>query len=402
MRVFFILLFLMLGACATSNTPLPQERVDLDPMLIRPGSDGKPSEALDSNDVFERAYTAFSARDYEVAAQNYDLIIRYFPDSRFYLPSLYNAGLAYEKLERWEEASQRYRLVIEKFPSEKDARDAYYRLAQAEEHLRRYDQVVELMTQVLLRPELNTFDRIEAHVRRANALAELGQLDEAANGYETALDINDDAPPEQRLQPGSHFLVQTYFGLGRVHHLKVSAIKLVLPPERMGEDLKEKADLFLRAQSAYIKALSHHHPHWSMAAGYMIGRLYEDFYADIFESEIPDDLSAEAVGFYFEELRKQIRPLMVRAVQVYEKNLSLSRRIGTSPQENPWVADTETQLQRLKSYLDDPVTQRRAERFVLAGRKLADMWAPLPVAMDAVQLARATAAQSARVQTQPR
>jgi hypothetical protein len=170
----------------------------------------------------------------------------------------------------------------------------------------------------------------------------------------------------------------------------------------MGEDLKEKADLFLRAQSAYIKALSHHHPHWSMAAGYMIGRLYEDFYADIFESEIPDDLSAEAVGFYFEELRKQIRPLMVRAVQVYEKNLSLSRRIGTSPQENPWVADTETQLQRLKSYLDDPVTQRRAERFVLAGRKLADMWAPLPVAMDAVQLARATAAQSARVQTQPR
>lgn len=391
MRNLFLIPILFLMACSTQSGAVPQERMDLDPMLIRPGANGQPTEALDSNDVFAQAYTAFSARNYEVAAENYDLIIRYFPESRFYLPSLYNSGLAYEKLERWEEASDRYREVITKFPTESDARDAFYRLASAEEHLLRYEAVVELMTQVLLRPELTTFDRIEAHVRRANALVEIGNLDEAVNGYQTALTINAEAPGEQKLQPGSHFLVQTYFGLGRVFHLQVSAIKLVLPTERMGEDLKEKADLFLRAQSAYIKALSFHHPHWSMAAGFMIGRLYEDFYSDVFEAEIPADLSAEAVGFYFDELRKQIRPLMVRAVQVYEKNLSLSRRMGTSADDNPWVADTQKHLDRLKAYLDDATTQRRAERFVMRGRKLADMWAPVPVAMDVVELARGSA-----------
>ncbi|MEZ4460989.1 MAG: tetratricopeptide repeat protein [bacterium] len=343
---------------------------------------------MDSSEVFEKAYTAFSARNYDEASQNYDLIIKYFEDSRFYLPSLYNAGLSYERLERWEEAAQRYRWVIEKFPDKPDARDAYYRLAAAEEQLGRYEQVVELMTNVLLRPELTTFDRVEAHVRRANGLLELKQLEEAVNGFATAIDINDDAPPEQRLQANSHLLVQAYFGMGRAYHLEVSGIKLVLPPERMGEDLKEKADLFLRAQSAYIKALSYHHPHWSMAAGYMIGRLYEDFYSDIFEAEIPDDLSSEAVGFYFDELRKQIRPLMVRAVQVYEKNLSLSRRIGTTSDDNTWVADTEKHLSRLKAYLDDPTTQKRAERFVMRGQKLSDMWAPMPVARDAVDVAR--------------
>ncbi len=393
MRNLFLIPILFLMACSTQSGALPQERMDLDPMLIRPGANGQPTEALDSNDVFAQAYTAFSARNYEVAAENYDLIIRYFPDSRFYLPSLYNSGLAYEKLERWEEASDRYREVITKFPTESDARDAFYRLASSEEHLLRYEAVVELMTQVLLRPELTTFDRIEAHVRRANALVEIGNLDEAVNGYQTALTINAEAPGEQKLQPGSHFLVQTYFGLGRVFHLQVSAIKLVLPTERMGEDLKEKADLFLRAQSAYIKALSFHHPHWSMAAGFMIGRLYEDFYSDVFEAEIPADLSAEAVGFYFDELRKQIRPLMVRAVQVYEKNLSLSRRMGTSADDNTWVADTQKHLDRLKAYLDDATTQRRAERFVMRGRKLADMWAPVPVAMDVVELARGSASQ---------
>ena len=389
MRAWLLIPLLVLSACATApKGQTPSERVDLDPMLFRPNADGSPGEALDSSEVFERAYTAFSARNYDEASENYDLIIKYFEDSRFYLPSLYNAGLSYERLERWEEAAQRYRLVIEKFPDKPDARDAYYRLAAAEEQLGRYEQVVELMTNVLLRPELTTFDRVEAHVRRANGLLELKQLEEAVNGFATAIDINDDAPPEQRLQGNSHLLVQAYFGMGRAYHLEVSGIKLVLPPERMGEDLKEKADLFLRAQSSYIKALSYHHPHWSMAAGYMIGRLYEDFYSDIFEAEIPDDLSSEAVGFYFDELRKQIRPLMVRAVQVYEKNLSLSRRIGTTSDDNTWVADTEKHLGRLKAYLDDPTTQKRAERFVMRGQKLADMWAPMPVARDAVDVAR--------------
>ena len=398
MRYLFLIPILLLAACSTQSGAVPQERMDLDPMLIRPGSNGQATEALDSNDVFAEAYTAFSARNYEVAAENYDLIIRYFPDSRFYLPSLYNSGLAYEKLERWEEASDRYRQVITKFPTEPDARDAFYRLASSEEHLKRFESVVELMTQVLLRPELTTFDRIEAHVRRANALVEIGNLDEAIDGFQSALQINAEAPGEQKLQPGSHFLVQTYFGLGQVFHLKVAAIKLVLPTERMGEDLKKKADLFMKAQSAYIKALSYHHPHWSMAAGFMIGRLYEDFYSDVFEAEIPDDLSAEAVGFYFDELRKQIRPLMVRAVQVYEKNLSLSRRMGTSADDNTWVADTQKHLDRLKAYLDDAPTQRRAERFVMRGRKLADMWAPVPVAMDVVELARGSAT---KVSTKP-
>lgn len=397
MRIWLVIPLFFFSACATApSSKALSERVDLDPMLFRPNPDGSPGKALDSNEVFERAYTAFSARNYEVAAENYDIIIKYFDDSRFYLPSLYNAGLSYEKLQRWSEAADRYRLVIEKFPDQPDARDAYYRLASAMDQLGQYEPVVELMTDVLLRPELSTFDRVEAHVRRANALLELGHTDEAIDGYRTSLHINDEAPAEQRLQANSHLLVQSYFGMGRAYHSQVAAIKLVLPTERMGEDLKEKAELFMRAQSAYIKALSYHHPHWSMAAGFMIGRLYEDFYTDIFEAEIPDDLSQEAIGFYFEELRKQIRPLMVRAVQVYEKNLSLSRRIGTSSDENPWVADTEKHLDRLKAYLDDPSTQKRAERFVMSGRKLSDMWSPFPVARDAVDVAREQAQRAAK------
>lgn len=388
-RITTLLIFaLVLTACAGTQRAgdtqhLPQERVDLDPMLIRAGYG--PDTVLDSSEVFNRAYEAFSARNYEEAVANYEVIIRYFEDSRFFLPSLYNAGLSYERLQRWDSAAKQYELIISKFPEAPEAKDAYYRLAQAYESLGAHDRVVELMTLILLRPELTTFDRIEAHVRRSTSLIEIGSLEEAADGFRSVLNINEDAPADQRLAPDSHYLVQTYFGLGHVFHRQVSAIKLVLPTERMGQDLQTKADLFLRAQSHYIKALSHHHPQWSMAAGYMIGKLYEDFYTDIFEAEIPDDLTQEHLALYFDELRKKLQPLMERAVQVYEKNLSLSRRMPTAQTDNPWVASTSVQLDRLKNYLNDATTQKRAERFVRRGQPISHMWEPVPVAKDIIK-----------------
>jgi tetratricopeptide (TPR) repeat protein len=384
---------LVVSGCATTRHvadgggPVDSEEVTLDPTLIKVSPDGE-SISIDVETLFKRAYDNFQARRFEDAATDYEMVIRYFPDSKYYLPALYNAGLTYEKLERYGDAARNYALIIEQFPEKEDTTDAYYRLAQMQEQTKSYGGVVETMTEVLLRPGLTTFDRVEAHVRRSNALLELEQYEEAVDGFRTAITLNERAPSDERLDPSSNFIVQSYFGMGRAHHEQVLDIPLVLPPERMGQDLQEKAELFMAAQGSYIRALSYHHPQWSMAAGYMIGRLYEDFYKDIFQSEIPDDLSEEAIALYFEELRKQIRPLMERAVQVYEKTMSLSERIVRPDEQNRWVEVTEMQLQRMKRYLDDPLTQKRAERFVLQGRKLEDLWNPLIVANDSVEMAR--------------
>ena len=375
-----------------------EETLHLDPMLIRPSQDG-PTESIDVSELFDRAFRSFSDRHYEDAAADYELVIRHFPESRFYIPALYKAGLSYEKLDQWADAVRVYRTIVSRFPDNEDTTDAYYRLANALEHNGEAQAVVELMTEVLLRKNLTNFDRIEAHVRRANALLALEDYEGAADGFRNAVQINENAPPEQQVAVSSHYIVQSYFGIGRAYHHMVSAIPLVLPPERMGEDLKKKAKLFITAQANYIRALGFHHPQWSMAAGFMIGRLYEDFYRDIFMAEIPDELTAEHLTLYFEELRKQIRPLMERAVQVYEKNLSLSKRIMRNPEENEWVQDTQLQLDRLKAYLEDPETQRRAERFVLAGRDLQSMWEPVGIARD--EVLQAVSAADGATQTKP-
>jgi tetratricopeptide (TPR) repeat protein len=399
-------LALLLGGCATTGGAggsgaekaageTKTEKVNVDPMLVRGGEGVEGEKTLDSKDVFDRAYEAYSARRFEKAAKHYRLVVKHFPDSRFYYSALYNGGLAFEKVKRWESAAEMYRRLIDEFPKKEDTKDAYYRLARVYQELGGHQKIVELMTEVLLRDGLSTFDRIEAYTHRSKALLELGELEDAKNGYNNLLKLNRQAPSAERLPSDSRYISQAYFGLGKVYHRKQSAISLKLPPKAMGEDLDKKGKLLLEAQKYYLQALRQHHPEWSVAAGYMIGRLYEDFYSEIFSAEIPKELTEEHIAMYFEELRKQIRPLMKRAIDVYEKNLSLSRRIGETPENNKWVAETSESMERMKEYLNNPVTQKRAQKMVREGRDFRDLWEPWEEAEDRVHRAIQQASEEA-------
>lgn len=358
--------------------------VSLDPMLVRGGDEEGPGKTVDSKDVFEKAYEAYSDRRYEDAVEHYETIIEYFDESRFYRPALYNGGLAYEKLGRWEDAARMYRTIIEEFPKRENTTDAYYRLAQVYDGQGRYRKVVDLMTKVMLRDDVGTFDRIEAHTRRSNALLEIGNLKEAGEGFRTVLELNREAERDEKLPKDSRYIVQTYYGLGQVYQRRQSEIALELPTDKMGDDLERKADLLLKSQQYYLKGLRQKHPKWSVASGYQIGRLYEDFYSDIFAAEIPEDMTDEQVAMYFDTLRERLRPVMERAIGVYEKNLALSRRMGETPENNPWVAETAESLRRMKEFLNDPATRERAQELVRQGKDFRALWRPWDTARDRV------------------
>ncbi len=400
--VLLIGLFANSGCASGTKTPdkMPtdqkaaQEKIEMDPMLVRVKPGTNETEAIEVEEVFDNAFKAYQSRRYEDAAKYYELIIQYFADSRFYLPALYNGGLAYEELGLWDNAVQNYDKVIDEYPENKEATDAHYRLANVYDQLGDTEQIVALMTQVLTR-EISHFDRIEAYARRSAALLKLDRLDEAEEGFRALIRLNEKAPEDEQVLENSHFIVQSYYGIGRVYHQRVAAIPLVLPPERMGDDLQIKADLFLRAQSNYIRALRYHHPQWSVAAGYMIGKMYEDFYVDLFTAEIPADLTDEEAKMYFEELRSQIKPLMERAVQVYERNLSFSQRLADTPEAQRWASETATQLMRMRAYLNDPLTQRRAEKLVREGRALSELWDIGVFARETVEEAVAAATKKA-------
>ena len=379
-----VALLALMAGCASTPTaeeePLDEPQVveiETEPMLIRGGDDG--AEQLSAEQLFERAYYGFQARRYDEAAEYYGLIIEHFPESRFHRASLYNGALSYEEIDRWRDAADAYARIVEEYPDSDEARNATFRLAGAMMELGDYQEVDDMLQALLLGDDLDHFDRVEAHVRRGQALNAMENWDDAQQSFENALQRNRRADADEQLDNDNQWIVLANFGVGEAYHGRMGEIPLVLPTERMREDLEQKAEYHQAAQAAYIRAVREHHPHWSVAAGFQIGQLYQDFYVDIFSAEIPEDLSDEELAYYFERLFDEIEVLMDRAISVYERNLSFSRRIARGQDAEAWVQATNMHMERMRAYLEDEEVQARARQLVLEYGEL-DMdklWDPL-------------------------
>ena len=116
----------------------------------------------------------------------------------------------------------------------------------------------------------------------------------------------------------------------------------------MKRDLTDKSHFFLKSQSAFLRCIRLRQSYWAVAAGFQLGKLYEDFYDHMMASEIPKDMSADDQGIYFDELKRYIRPLVVRAIDVYERNIGMSDRLG---EHGEWAKKTQERLDRMRAIL---------------------------------------------------
>ena len=137
-----------------------------------------------------------------------------------------------------------------------------------------------------------------------------------------------------------------HYQLARLFESLFRAIKFKLPTGRMARDLEDKSNYFLSAQASFLNAVRYHHPKYAVAAGFALGAIYEQFYRDLMDAEIPNTLSKSDIKVYFGELKKKIRPLVEKALRVYERNLKLAKRLGRN---EAWRIKTQGQLARLRA-----------------------------------------------------
>jgi tetratricopeptide (TPR) repeat protein len=326
--------------------------VSLDPTIVSGSSDGEGGGVVHTEDAFEDAYEAFDEERYADAIEEYRRIVDHAPDSRFYRSSLYNMGLAAERIERWETARGAYRRLVEEFPDKEETNDAFFRLAGVLRQMGEPAEAAALLGQVLLRSGLEPYDRAEANVRRGELLRRLGDLKDAEHAFGNAMSIYRKAKGQPGLEPTSRLVGRARMGMGRVFHRQMADLQLELPVESMRQRLEAKARLVMRAKAAYLDAIRIHDPEVSPAAGYRLGKLFEDFYRGVERAEIPDHLTADQVDLYFETLRERIRPVLERAIHVYERNLDLSERLDAGGETAEWHRKTRDRLKRVRSLLD--------------------------------------------------
>jgi hypothetical protein len=337
-----------LGGCATSST---QATIELEPTrIIAIVKDGqRVVEVLDPQVLYREAHAAFRDGDLEAAARKYGLIVEHFPTSRYGLVSRFNGGLALEKLARYAEAIPYFEALIAEVPGSKDAHDALFRLAVCQQALEQWDASMTTLDRIL-KPEwtdLVPIDQAEAYSLRGLARYRKGDLALAERDFLAALDVHHQHMGEL-VYLGSGPVSRAQFQIGEIYLELFRSIQFRLPLERMAHDLEDKSNYFLKSQNAFLKVVRYHHPDYAVKAGYKLGALFEQYYNDMLAAEVPRDLEAYELQVYFEELKKQVRPLLEKAIDVYERNIQMGERIG---QQDEWLRRTEASLGRLKELL---------------------------------------------------
>lgn len=324
--------------------------IELEPMVLRAtqNPDGTTRvDTLDPEILFSDGTQAYQKKQYQIAAEQFVLYIDTFPTETKTPMAQFNAGLAFEALGQWQIALRYYDAYLSNALREKDKIDALFRRGVCLQNLGQWADAAGVYAS-LLELRLTVLDRAETLAQYGLSLHHLGRLADAERAYLESLKVRDDNV-ELNLFDGNYYLAMAQHQVGEIYRSLFEAIRFRLPVERMRRDLEDKSHLFLKAQAAYLRAIRMKNTEWALAAGFKIGVLYEGFYNDMMDSEYPNELDAESLEIYYDELRSKVRPLIERAVEVYEKNLIMSEKIGA--QDTEWGKRTRESLNRVRSLI---------------------------------------------------
>ena len=333
---------LCLTGCATTNVNDNPVDVELEPLVL--SANGQKVESFQARPLFKQATQEYSVGHYEKALKLFRKVIKHFPETKYANHAYFNAGLAAMRLERWEEALDLQRRARRALAGGRDEWDALLQVSRCLEELARWGNLVEVADELLKKGKLNPTDRVEAWARLGIARYETGRLALAERAFKKVLHLYKEVP---RLEKNPYVSRSQYL-VGEIYRGLFASIRFRLPVETMKRDLADKSSFFLKGQSAYLRCVRLQHKDWAVAAGYRLGRLYEDFYDDMMAAEVPPELDEEDRKVYFDELKRLIRPLVVRAVEIYERNLGMSDRLGVGGE---WAKKTQASLDKMRDIL---------------------------------------------------
>lgn len=359
---------LLVVGCAAQK---PQQRVQhilLAPVTIKSKQTaaGPRAYVLDFGVLNDEAMAHYDAGRWARAVENFDVILDEFPENDGVGAVAFNCGLSLLRLGRPLDAARRFRDAIRHGQGSRDARDAVFLLAESLELAGRHKAAANVYKAVvhdttverIVGGKLGLLDGLEATARWGLALKASGDIHAAEKALREVERIYENHR-EIKLVEQSEWVVRSYHERGEIYRELFETIRFRLPVERMQKDLEDKANLFLKAQAAYFRAIRLHSAKWSLAAGYRIGGLYARLIDDIYAAEIPVDLSAEMVEVYREELYKHTGHLAKRAVTILRKNIELAQRMGVG---GDWVEKSKVEMARMEALLakEERAAKRRA------------------------------------------
>ena len=192
-------------------------------------------------------------------------------------------------------------------------------------------------------------EQVEALTRQGFASFQLGQFDAADPPLAKADEIFLAAQEKNTERFSNYYFVgMARFYRAAIWHRRFREVPIRLPEKQMTDDFARKFALLEKAQEAYNHTIKAKHMFWVSAAGFQLGSLFEEFYDAMMHAPVPDWLDDKQRQVYYEELKNQLRPVVNKAIWVFEKNLATARRLGY---ESAFTAQTEAKLGELQAIL---------------------------------------------------
>jgi tetratricopeptide (TPR) repeat protein len=207
-----------------------------------------------------------------------------------------------------------------------------------------YASVIEVGGEALIPSQ-----QVEAHARQGFALYQLGSFEQADAALARADAIYVAATSEgQERFSDTYFVGMARFYRAAILHVEFRRVRIRSPEAQMSVDFEAKLALLERAQDAYNHVVRARHVFWVSAAGFQLGSLFEEFHDAIMYAPVPDWLDDSQRRTYYRELEQQLRPVIDKAVWVFEKNLQTALELGY---ENDFIDRTEAALAHLQAVL---------------------------------------------------
>jgi tetratricopeptide (TPR) repeat protein len=337
------------GALAPVDTA---PAADLPPALAFPPEEVKVGaldlelEGKNDEELFAIGTGAYGASDWRRAAAAFARLADLYPASRHEPAALFDAGLAYERLEEWRLALERFRALERRYEGP-DAVEASFRVAECQYHLGELGDARTTLDALARRQDLSPGDRVRALAQRGIVELEEGRPEDAERSLRLAVSTWQSATEDERLD--DRFASQAQFYLGEVYRQWFRALPLDPAKgddERLRQDLERKAEMLLSAQGHYLRAIRMGNDRWAVASGYRIGELYDELRAQLLDAPLPPGLDAEHAAAYRAELRRQVRVLATKAIAAYELTLQRASRSGVD--DVKFLDDAQASLDRLK------------------------------------------------------
>ncbi len=357
---FQVAVALALAGCAHAR---PQNR-DQPPDI--PGRAAAPAAtAEDAAALVAQGEAANEAGRYAEAVALLGRVLAGGPDDPEILRRTYlGLGSAHEHMRDCAGAVRAYAAHRERFPTATDAPIVAAHEGACLAELGRWDASAARFAAVAAADGQLPSTQIEALARQGYALFNLDRFDDADRVLARADEVFVRAERDQSERFSTYYFVgMARFYRAAIVHRRFREIEIVLPEKVMAKRFKRKLELLVAAQEAYNAVIKAKHVFWVSAAGFQLGHMFGEFYDALMYAPVPSWLDERQRRTYYDELKKQLRPVIDKAVWVLEKNLETARRLGY---ESEFIAQTEAKLGHLQSVLasDEPGLGRPLPRLV--------------------------------------